>query len=110
MRRQALQNELERLAPPTDPHLAEAEKLLSDFACFWETETSPSERHRLLASPFEQVWQDNGPIIAVQPRASFARYFQTISETPKSRSAKCGVQSGSDGTRTRDLRRDRPAL
>jgi hypothetical protein len=64
----------------------------------------------MLASLFEQIWQDNGLIVAVKPRASFARYFQTASQTPKRRSGKSGVKSGSDGTRTRDLCRDRAAL
>jgi site-specific DNA recombinase len=34
MRRQAVQDELERLAPPADPQLTEAEKVLADFASF----------------------------------------------------------------------------
>jgi hypothetical protein len=110
MRRQALQDEIERLAPPADPQFAQAERLLSDFAAFWEAETSPAERHRLFATLFEQVWQDNGLIVAVKPRAAFACYFQTASQTPKRRSGMSGVMSGSDGTRTRDLCRDRAAL
>jgi hypothetical protein len=110
MRRQALQDEIERLAPPADLQLAQAERLLSDFATFWEAETSPAERHRLLATLFEQVWQDSGQIVAVKPRAAFARYFETASQTPKRRSGMSGVMSGSDGTRTRDLCRDRAAL
>lgn len=100
MRRQALQDEIERLAPPTDPRLAQAERLLSDFAAFWEAETSPAERHRLLTTLFEQVWQDDGTIVAVKPRGAFVPYFQTASKTAKSRSASSGVQSGSDGGRT----------
>jgi hypothetical protein len=48
----------------------------------WEAETSPGERYRTIASLFEQVWQDNGLIVAVKPRASFARYFQTDLPNP----------------------------
>jgi site-specific DNA recombinase len=110
MRRQALQDEIERLAPPADPQLAQAERLLSDFAAFWETETSPAERHRLLTTLFEQIWQDNGTIVAVKPRGAFVPYFQAATQTHQSRSGSSGVQSGSDGTRTRDLCRDRAAL
>jgi hypothetical protein len=110
MRRQTLQDELERLAPPTDPQLAGAEKLLANFAEFWDVEAEPAERHRLLMSLFERVWQDDGTIVAVKPRPAFTAYFQAVAQTPKSRSGNCGVQSGSDGTRTRGLRRDRPAL
>jgi hypothetical protein len=101
MRRQALQDELERLEPPTDPLLDEAEELLAGFAGFWEIEAAPAERYRLLATIFEQVWQDNGLIVAVKPRATVARYFQTASQTPKRQSGLSGVKSGSDGTRTR---------
>jgi DNA invertase Pin-like site-specific DNA recombinase len=100
MRRQALQDEIERLAPPADPQLAQAERLLSDFAAFWEAETSPAERHRLLTTLFEQVLQDDGTIVAVKPRGAFVPYFQTASQTTKKRSGSSGVQSGSDGTRT----------
>jgi len=45
--------------------------------------------------------QDSGRIVAVKPCATFARYFQTVSETPKRRSGFSGVMSGSDGGRTR---------
>lgn len=99
MRRQALQDEIERLAPPADPQLTQAERLLSDFAAFWEAETSPAERHRLLSTLFEQVWQDDGTIVAVKPRGAFVPYFQAATQTTKSRSGSSGVQSGSDGTR-----------
>ena len=101
MRRQALQDEIERLAPPADPQLTQAERLLSDFAAFWEAETSPAERHRLLTTLFEQIWQDNGTIVAVRPRGAFVPYFQAASQTSRSRSGSSGVQSGSDGGRSR---------
>jgi hypothetical protein len=86
MRRQALQDEIERLAPPADPQLAQAERLLSDFAAFWETETSPAERHRLLTTLFEQIWQDNGTIVAAKPRGAFVPYFQAATQTHQSES------------------------
>jgi site-specific DNA recombinase len=82
MRRQAVQDEIERLAPPADPQLAEAEKVLSDFASFWDREESPAERHRLLATLFEQVWQNDGQIVAIKPQPPFAAYFQTMCESP----------------------------
>jgi hypothetical protein len=46
----------------------------------------------------------------VKPREAFLRYFQTADELARRREKKRGVKSGSDGTRTRDLRRDRPAF
>jgi hypothetical protein len=110
MRRQAAQDEIERLAPPADPQLAHAEELLGDFGSFWDGEDDPAERHRLLATLFERVWQDEGRIVWVKPRPPFVPYFQALSEKPENQSEFSGVQSGSDGTRTRDLCRDRAAL
>jgi len=110
LKRQALQEELERTSPPLDPRLDQAESLLSDFARFWQTEPSPAERRKLLASLFDRIWQDSGVIVAVKPRPPFVRYFKTAERLNRQRKNRRGVNSGSDGTRTRDLRRDRPAL
>jgi hypothetical protein len=60
------------------------------------------------AGLFDRVWQDGGTIVAVKPREAFLRYFQTADKLARRREKKRGVKSGSDGTRTRDLRRDRP--
>jgi hypothetical protein len=109
MRRQALEDELERIGPPTDPQLDQAAALLSDFGRFWEIEPSPAERRKLLASVFERIWEHGGTIVAVKPRAPFARYFHAA-ETLRRRHHGGGAEGGSDGTRTRDLWRDRPAL
>jgi hypothetical protein len=84
--------------------------VLAGFASFWDREEAPAERHRLLATLFEHIWQDTGRIVSVKPRPAFAPYFIALAENPESQSGFSGVQSGSDGTRTRDLRRDRPAL
>jgi hypothetical protein len=132
LRRQAIEQELERVGPPFDPQFDEAEELLAKFADFWATEPSPAERRRVLATLFDKVWQDDGAIIAVKPRTPFLRYFQMSddlsrrramrrgdnrgndgdgAEVPTSRATmRRGDKSGSDGTRTRDLRRDRPAF
>jgi hypothetical protein len=83
--------------------VGQAEWLLSDFAAFWEAETSPAERHRLLTTLFEQIWQDNGTIVAVKPRGAFVPYFQAATQTNQSRSGSSGVQSGSDGGRSRTM-------
>src|SRR6266487_800743 len=80
LRRQALEEELARAMPPFDPRLDKAEELLADFA---------------------RVWQDGGTIVAVKPRESFLRYFQTAEELARRDEKKSGVKSGSDGTRTR---------
>lgn len=77
LKRQALQEELERTSPPLDPRLEQAETLLSDFGRFWETEPSSAERRKLLATLFDRIWQDGGLIVAVKPRPPFVRYFKT---------------------------------
>ncbi len=110
LRRQALEDELARTGPPLDARLDKAEALLTDFGRVWEIEQEPAKRSRLISTLFDRVWQDGGTIVAVKPREPFLRYFQTADELAKRRAKKRGVESGSDGTRTRDLRRDRPAF
>ena len=73
------------------------------------SKNDPAKGRRLLATLFDRVWQDGGTIVAVKPREAFLRHFQTADELARRREKKRGVKSGSDGTRTRDLRRDRPA-
>lgn len=55
--------------------------------------TEAAERRRLLLSLFEQVWAQDGRIVAVQPRDDFLPYSQAASRCRKPR----GVESGSDG-------------
>jgi hypothetical protein len=81
-----------------------------DAAASGNSKTTWGKRRRLLATLFDRVWQDGGTIVAVKPREAFLRYFQTADELARRREKKRGVKSGSDGTRTRDLRRDRPAF
>jgi hypothetical protein len=57
--------------------------VLADFASFWESEQSPAERHRLLATLFEHVYLDNGQVVAIKPQPAFAAYFQAICEKPQ---------------------------
>jgi hypothetical protein len=63
-------------------------------------------RRQRLRFIFDAVWLDDKRVIAVQSTKSFARFFAS---GHVGRKARC-VKSGSDGTRTRDLRRDRPAF
>ena len=83
LRRQALEEELERMAPPFDPDLDRAADLLQDFARFWEAEPSSAERYKLLTTLFASVWQKDGTIIAVTPHKAFTRYFTTASKVSK---------------------------
>ena len=129
LRRQAIEEELERIGDPFDPQFDEAEELLAKFADFWATEPSPAERRRVLATLFDRVWQDDGAIVAVKPRTPFLRYFQMADELSQRRAMRAmqrvdergrngearqghatratmrrGDESGSDGIRARDLR------
>ena len=99
MRRQALEEELQRQGPPTKPATDRARALLDEFPRFWDLETEPAERRKLLLSLFEQVWAQNGRIVAVQPHDDFLPYFQNIKHT----SAPGGAEGGSDGGRGRAL-------
>ena len=109
MRRQAIEEELQRSGPPADPGIERARALLEDFGSFWTLETQPAERRKLLSSLFQHVWAKDARIVAVQPHDAFVPYFQAL-DTTQSRCGKFGAESGSDGTRTRDLCRDRAAL
>jgi DNA invertase Pin-like site-specific DNA recombinase len=80
MRRQALEEELQRAKPPTNPDLDRARAILEDFAHFWDAEPEPAERRKLVLSLFEQVWQKDGQIVAVKPHHAFASYFTAASE------------------------------
>jgi hypothetical protein len=99
MRRQTIEEKLQRLGAPADPGLDRARELLSDFARFWEIETEAAERRELLLSLFEQVWAQEGRIVAVQPREDFLPYFQAATRCrAKKRRNKRGAKSGEVGT------------
>jgi Recombinase zinc beta ribbon domain/Recombinase len=83
MRRQTMEEELQRTKPPTDPDLDRAQALLEDFARFWDAEPQPAERHRLLHSLFAQVWAKDGRIVAVKPHTAFALYFTAASQATR---------------------------
>jgi hypothetical protein len=103
MRRQAIEEEVQRLGAPADPGIDRAKALLGDFESFWELETEPSERRKLLLSLFEQVWAQGGRIVAVQPHEDFLPYFQAASRCRTGRGNGRGAESGPD-TRTYETR------
>jgi hypothetical protein len=71
--------------------------------CFRTSVASGREpRRELLQQLFELVWADGQKIVAVRPTPAFADLF-----TGAAAASQRGVKGGSDGTRTRDLRRDR---
>lgn len=83
MRRQALEEEVQRLGPPTQPATDRARALLDDFPRFWDLETQPVERRKLLLSLFGQIWAQEGRIVAVQPHDDFLPYFQAAQQNVK---------------------------
>jgi DNA invertase Pin-like site-specific DNA recombinase len=101
MRRQMMEEELQRTKPPTDPDLDRAQALLEDFARFWEAEPQPAERRKLLLSLFAQVWAKDGSIVAVKPNTAFARYFTAASEVrvkhPKAEADDEATKAGATG-------------
>lgn len=78
LRRQAIEEQLQRAKPPANPNIDRARKLLEDFASFWEVETDPNERRKLTGNLFEHVSQKDGRVVAVKPHAAFASYFTSL--------------------------------
>ena len=106
-RRDAINIELNALAPQPIPDLDHAQQVLEDFTVFWQREQDPDAKRRFLSLIFQGIWLDENRVVAVQPKPSFLPFFEN--QRPKS-AAGAGVKYGSDGTRTRDLCRDRAAL
>jgi hypothetical protein len=80
MRRQMMEEDLQRAKPPTNPDLDRAQTILEDFSRFWDAEPEPAERRKLILSLFAQVWAKDNRIVAVKPNAAFANYFTAASE------------------------------
>jgi hypothetical protein len=55
---------------------SEAAAALANFGWFWDRETDPSERNKILRLVFEQVTVDDGRIVTVTPRNAFLPYFR----------------------------------
>jgi hypothetical protein len=106
-RRDAIHTELDSLAPNPIPDIDQASKVLEDFTIFWTTETDPGAKRQFLGLVFAGVWLEELRVVAVQPRPSFLPFFEGRHEGA---GPEAGVNDGSDGTRTRDLCRDRAAL
>lgn len=92
--RQAPEEELQRQGPPAKDR---AQALLDECPRFWEIETQPAEHRKLLLTLFEQIWAQNGQIVAVQPHDDFLPYFQTTQQFLQHQPAQGGDKSGSDG-------------
>ncbi len=103
-RRDAIHTELSALAPEPIPNLDQARKVLEDFTIFWQKEADPAAKRQFLSLIFEGVWLDANRVVAVQPKPPFLAFFE---DQRQKSAAGAGVKYGSDGTRTRDLCRDR---
>lgn len=101
-RRDAINAELNALAPQPIPDLDQAQQILEDFSLFWQNEQDPNAKRRFLSLIFQGVWIDEHRIVAVQPKPSFLPFFQTGKH--RSRGDHAGVNDGSDGTPTRVCR------
>jgi hypothetical protein len=88
LKRQEIEEELARAAPPVDPALAQAEALLEDFARLWDEEPPPLERRKLVATLLDRVWQDGGSIVAAAAVRPLRRTMQRLNK-PR---AKAGCQ------------------
>ena len=75
-RREAINTELAASAPGPLPDLDQAQQVLEDFSIFWQKETDPAAKRQLLSLIFERVWLDEQRVIAVQPKPSFAPFFE----------------------------------
>jgi hypothetical protein len=106
-KRDAIDAELDSLAPGPSLDLDAARAVLEDFGRFWETETAPEPRRELLAQLFDRVWIDGQRIVAVKPTAAFAGLFVLQGTTPPQVGRRGCRKYGSDGTWTRtfNLRR-----
>jgi DNA invertase Pin-like site-specific DNA recombinase len=97
MRRQMMEEELQRAKPPTDPDLGRAQTILEDFGRFWNAEPEPAERRKLILSLFAQVWAKDNQIVAVKPNPAFANYFTAASEV---RATHPKADAGDEATNT----------
>jgi len=58
---------------------------------------APSERRKLLLSLFEQVWAQEGRIVAVQPHEDFVPYSQAASRCRAGRGTGGVTKAGATG-------------
>lgn len=75
-RREAINIELATSAPGPIPDLDQAQQVLEDFSIFWQNETDPAAKRQLLTLIFERIWLDGQHVAAVQPKPSFAPFFE----------------------------------
>jgi hypothetical protein len=78
--RDKLRAKLADLTPPELPDLQRAAEPLEDFGTIWDGAT-PKERKQIVHTLLEAVYLDSGddgPLVAVEPRAEFAPLFEMM--------------------------------
>jgi hypothetical protein len=101
-KRDAIDTELDSLAPGPSPDLNAARTVLEDFATSGKPSPTHSPAVELLAQLFDRVWIDGQRIVAVKPTPAFAGLFVPQSTTPPQTGRRGCRKYGSDGTWTRD--------
>jgi hypothetical protein len=86
------------MAPPPLPNLDRAREVLKDFSIFWREETDQDAKRQFLGLIFNDVWQDERRVVAVQPKAAFLAYFEAQTAL--------GTHPGNAGVGTKRERRD----
>jgi site-specific DNA recombinase len=74
-RKRVLDAELALIEPPIVSDVGDAAGALANFGWFWQQETDPGERNKILRLIFESVTIDDGVIVSVTPREAFLPYF-----------------------------------
>ncbi len=74
-RRQLVQHQLDTHRPALPIDLEAATNALDNLAALYQQETDPHERNSLLRTILDRVWQDDGHLVAIQPRPAFLPYF-----------------------------------
>jgi hypothetical protein len=70
-----LEAELAVIEPPIVADVGDAIAALANFGWFWDQESDPAERNKILRSIFESVTVDDGMIVSVTPRDAFLPCF-----------------------------------
>jgi hypothetical protein len=91
-RRNAINAELNTLAPAPIPDLDQARKVLGDFSIFWQEETEGEAKRQFLSLIFEGVWLDERRVVAAQPKPSFLAFFESGENTKPLQKGECKVR------------------
>jgi hypothetical protein len=110
-RRNAINAELNALAPTPIPDLDEARGVLEDFSIFWQDDTTtPEAKRQFLSLVFEGVWLDGKRVAAVQPKPSFVAIFEKATNTKSPQTGGCKGRERRDSNPRMSPRRSKYAF